>query len=398
MSEQIAKGNSRDVVEGLFPKILANHISKIPDFDAIKYGTVLDTLQGDTIPIQDKIARLATLAGRTELVDTIKGEADILKLCAYGQEAEVTDTARRAAYARSDQNQISDRVSSRTLDHYLTEGIEINVREEDRSEMRRYCELDDRDVPLIEKVKSRRLVSINGFNDSRVMYATHDLIDHVWLFEKIRDAGIMQRYDDFLGSIDLSESTFLYSRQAELLASVGFGSRRWQSKDIQREELSLTGEDVTSVLAELDDKRTFEAYQLFTQMSLEKRRQAVYIIENMAIQFADERRRWGAVKQIDTAGNRSPMALLDPLHISMMIEMINLVQTSGDYKNIQLSATLAVEEVLETIVYEKGDVSSLYIPVPKEAGDTIRSRGSDTKRMEWLQRNIGLTTLYGRVD
>ena len=227
------------------------------------------------------------------------------------------------------------------------------------------------------------------------MYAVHDLIDHAWLFDQMRESGIMERYNDFLRSIEMGNEAFLYSRQAELLASVGFGSRRWQSTSIQNEPLVLDALKLKDVLGSIDDKRTADVIALLDAMSPVQLQQAVYMIENMAVQFADERRRWGAVKQVDADGNRRPMDLFDPLHVAMMIETLDMLQRSQTYGSVQLAASLEVNTMLADAVTDKSSSDRLWIPVPRvNPGDVVKL---DNANAEWMRQNISVSTSYNRI-
>lgn len=378
----------------LFPKVIANHISKLPEFESMPYSSVLDLTQDESMTMQDRLARISSLAGQASLTDELNHEVGILWLCAAGRESEVIDADRQAAYAKSDRNQILHADSELTLDHYLSEGIEVIFERDARVAAREFCQLDERDVPYIEKLKAKRLVNINGFDNSRIMYAVHDIVDHAWLFKQMRDFGLYDKYADLLQRVEMTDSSFLYSRQAELLASVGFGSRRWHVARDQGEHVVLTHEQIDNLLASIDDPRTAQARELLGVMSPAQRQQALFMIENMAIQFTDERRRWGAVKQSGDF-NRTPMPLLDPLYIAMMIDALVLVQHSDTYNAVQLAATLAVETMLTSAVTDDASESRFTIPIPIDQG--ISMVKFDDKRADWIAKHLSVSTSYNRI-
>ncbi|HSD56160.1 MAG TPA: hypothetical protein VLA92_03330 [Candidatus Saccharimonadales bacterium] len=383
------------VFEALEGKIIANNLSKFPEFEGIAYSDVLEMVGNTEIPIVDRLRTVADFAGTTSLTEELVAETEVLRLCALGRESEVRDPSRLAAYARSDANQERDARSERTLDYYLENGIEVIFDPEARAKARRLCDLDERDVPLIEKLKAQRLFDINGFSDSRVMYAVHDMIDHAWLFDQMRDNGIMDRYSDFLTSIDMKDSAFLYSRQAELLASVGFGARRWSVAQAQGERMVFKPHDLASMLGSIDDERTADAAQMLQEMSPHEQQQAVYMIENMAVQLTDERRRWGAVKQ--TQGEQhKPMDLLDPVHVALMLETLRMLQQSQGYSNVQLQATGAVEQTLREAIDDPGSQSSIHIPVPRGIVSEPKLVVSGDHEA-WIRHNLSVSTSYNRI-
>lgn len=342
------------------------------------------------------MTKVATMAGDLSLRDSLEHEVGILKLVMAGQEGRVSDEQRRSEFEKSDLNQSLHGNSAKNLDFYIHNGIEIDFSPEAKDQAMRYCAIDDRDVPLIEKLKAQRLLDINGFAESRVMYAVHDMIDHVWLFREMREAGILEKYSDFLHKIDMGESAFLYSRQAELFASVGFGSRRWSIARQQGEQLVLNRSMINGILLSSEDDRAHRAASLLGGMKPDQQNQAVFMIENMAVQFADERRRWGAVKISEGTDNElsRPLDLFDPLHISIMLESLDLLQNSKKFKAAQLSATVSIEAVLEESLSSGNSDDKIKIPLnldasmPKIKGDKI----------DWIRHNLSVTTSYNRID
>lgn len=385
---------SEVVFDSLYEKALANHVSKLSGMEHVPYGTVLDVMSNPHEHLSDRLVTVAELAGNTALAGELIHEAGIMRLCATGRESEVTSNERRAAFTESDSNQERDAVSGKTLDYYLRNGIELVFDPEARAVAQRLCDLDDRNVPLIETLKAQRLLTINGFGDSRVMYAVHDLIDHAWLFNQMREEGIMERYADFLTSVEMGSEAFLYSRQSELLASAGFGSRRWAVAHAQGEQLILDQHAILTVLSTRDESRTAQAAKTLQAMSPTDLNQTLFVLENMAIQLTDERRRWGAVKQVDSAGNRRPMELLDPVYLSLMIETMAMLQKSRTYGRVQLAATVRVEEMLTTALHEPASSETLHIAVP-HVTDPARLPDNDSTR--WIQQHLGVSTSYNRI-
>lgn len=384
------------IIETLFPKVLANHVSKLDGFEGMQYADVLDIFSNPTESLEDRVVRAARQVGQIGLQDQLIHEAGILRLVMDGRESEVDDSERIANYVRSDANQIAHGSSPKNLDYYIRYGIEIDFTAEDRAKAGKQCQIDSRKVPLIEKLKAQRLLGINGFAESRVMYAVHDMVDHVWLFREMRDAGIMDRYADFLQSIDMGQSAFLYSRQAELFASVGFGSRRWKVAQQQGEKPLIEIPMIQGILLASEDERCHQASGVINEMDPSEQQQAIFMIENMAVQFADERRRWGAVKVEDaTTDTRRPIDLFEPLHLSMMIESLRLLQVSRKFNTAQLAATVGIEAILEEALHDSGSESRIIVPVSFEP---VIHRDISDDKLAWIRNNLSVTTSYNRID
>ena len=395
-SSGIPEDATLNVVDILMPKILANYASKIEGLSFLPYDQVLQFCSNPEQTTEERIAGLVQKAGISAIRDEITHETNILRLMALGQESEVADQEKQVVYAKSDRRQTRDAQSRKNLDFYLDQGVEVTFDLEAREQAREYCALDERDVPMIEKLKAKRLLTINGFSDSRVMYAVHDMVDHAWLFREAREDGVLEKYEDFLTSIDMGPSAFLYSRQAELLASVGFGSRRWNVASHQNEELLLDERPIKRLLTASPDDRAQQAAITLEQMNPEERTQAIFMIENMAVQIADERRRWGSVK-LKPAGDPEqarPMQLLEPLHVALMIDSLALLQRNRRFGAAQFASTLAVEQMLEVVLDDKNDESTITIPVPgQEARGTVLAGD----KLEWLKRYPSVSTSYNQI-
>lgn len=386
---------SKELKHDLFVKALTNHMSKLPENEQLTYGKILAALQDRSRPVADRIQKLNQSIGLTTNSEELHREAEILWLAMDGRESEIDDAERQALFERTNLNQAADAHSLRNLDHYLSNGIEVRLTEAACVEARRYCQLDTRDVPLIEKLKGKRLMNISGFSDSRVMYAVHDVIDHAWLFERLRDTAILYMYEDFLDGVDFSEDAFLYSRQAELIASAGFGVRRWPVARLGGEQLILNTDFILRALLGRDDPRTHEAAQSLAAMNQAEKEQLTYVIENMVIQMADERRRWGAVKERQLDGSHRPLDLTDPLYMAFMIQAVECLQRSTDFVDAQLAASLYVNETLRELVNMPPSDVHIRVPIPTGGRVNVGSPGDDA---DWIRRHLGVSTSYNHLS
>lgn len=119
------------------------------------------------------------------------------------------------------------------------------------------------------------------------------------------------------------------------------------------------------------------------------------MIENMAIQLTDERRRWGAVKEVN-GDSRKPMDLLDPLHISLMVETLHMLQQNKAYGAVQLQATVEIENLLTDAMNDTSGNSTLYVPIPRGA-DRQRKLEIVADHEAWLRNNLGVSTSYNQI-
>lgn len=385
-----------DLIDRLYPKALVNHLSKLPEAANIPEAELHESIKGVTGPEDSRLNRLLTIIGAGAANEDVKREAHALYLSMHSREEEVLSEFpdKVAAFAESDRNQAADADDPRTLDYYLMHGITVTATAEQTARARSMCVNDRRNAPIIEKLKAERLLTINNFPGSRVMYLIHDILDHLWLFEFLRNTGIFTRYGDYLGSIDMNPATtFLFSRQSELLSTIGFGIRRWALAQSQGERLMTRDDDIVAILESSGDSRADGALRVYEGMGADNREWVRSVIENMAIQIADERRRWGAVKQRRGGGpTRSVTRLLDPLHLSLLIEATNAVQQCEIYPTVQLAALASVDDLLgrELLEAEGGAQFQLYVP---RGVETVLAE-ADSAKIEWFRQHLDFSTSY----
>jgi hypothetical protein len=285
----------------------------------------------------------------------------------HNDEAAVTIPGRQETYEDNDRQQRENAESERNLEYYACNGLAVVFPAAAKVVATERLAADQRDAPLFEKLKAERLLVINEFNDSRVMYAAHDMIDHIWLFSHLRETGITDTYRDFLQSIDLGEDAYLYSRQAELLASVGFGSRKWPQVAAEGVDLTLEEADLDALLGSADDPRAHAARERLAGMDSYGKGWARFVVQNMATQVSDERRRWGSVKQRDAVtGEYRSMRLLDPVYIALLIDSVDSVRAhEADLRQSQVDLSVQVEALLEAAIDDpESDTHGLILKSP----------------------------------
>ncbi len=394
-TEKLSEGNERLLLDKLSPKILANYAAKLEGLAGESYDTILSVCCERNEGLDAKIRQLSTLSTDPEFLDTAQQEMDVALLCATGNEKEVDIPERQGNYLLCDRAQARTAAAKRDLDYFIANGVDIEIAQDRLDDTERLCRDDERDVPYIEKLKAQRLFIVNGFDNSRVMHAVHDALDHAWLFQQLTNEGVFDRYRDFLDSIDVRSNSFLYSRQAELVASAGFGSRRWQLSDTKQELRLLDEQDILHLLNVSNDDRVANARIAFQGMNPDQKGHVMYVIENMLVQLCDERRRWGAVKQgLGSFDTKVPMNLFDPVYISMLIESVAALQRSNSFVRAQIMGNLGVESVL-TEALSKDASGHFTVQVPSSHWQKPEL---PARHVEWLKRNPHASTVYRAVD
>lgn len=178
------------------------------------------------------------------------------------------------------------------------------------------------------------------------------------------------------------------SRFAVLIRTLTFESKQ--------EMLILNDDHVKDILSDSEDERCAEAAFKYEHLSDDRKVWVRYVVENMALQIADERRRYGAVKQRDVNGNYTPMRLMDPLYIALLIDCVNVVQESDSFERAQILGVCAVEHALESVIENpySGKKIALEIPDTDRVDDITLVAPS---KVEWFRNNLGLLTIYSKL-
>jgi hypothetical protein len=388
-----------DLIDRLYPKALVNHLSKLPELGNTSFSEVVARIEGITDHRDPQLTQLLATISAVVSSEDVEREAQALYLSMHNREDEVRNEFpdKVSAFDESDRNQAVDAHDPRTLDYYLRHGLTVSATTEDKARAHSTCANDRRDVPIIEKLKAERLLTINGFVHSRVMYLIHDMLDHGWLFNHLRDMRIFTHYHDFLISIDMNPATaFLYSRQAEILSTIGFGTRRWALAKSQGERLVTQDDDILAIIGSGSDSRTDHALRVYEEMTADNREWTRSVIENMVVQIADERRRWGAIKQRQSDGQiQGVTKLLDPLHLSLLIEATNAVQQCETYRTVQLEAMTLVDGVLERELLQTGGDTQFRVDVPRGVGAALAE--ADLSKIEWFRQHLDFSTCYNPI-
>jgi hypothetical protein len=385
---------NQTVFEALYPKAAANYLSKLALFQSMPYPDILAALVDGSVSFPKRLSAVGDQIG-APLEEGVQNELTILDLSLRGKEDDIEDDRRKALYRRVDANQVPHSHDQRNLAYFLEGGVHVNLRADTKALLSQAVNGDTRNVPIIEKVKSEKLFGINGYGSSKVLHLLHDVMDHPWLFKHLTDEGVFKTYSDFLESIDLSNEGFLYSRQAELVAGIGFGSRRWEFASHTDEHVLLTTEHISEILGNSSDERIMRASERFKTLDIRHQAQILFVLENAIIQTADERRRFGSVKQKNTqTGVRTPMNLLDPLYVAFVIDTVTSIQNYSEYSTLQVATSIGVENMLGDIA--QGDIPSqtYHMLVPNLA--QLSNRSFNIPDSKWFMDNYQQLTSYNK--
>ncbi len=280
----------------------------------------------------------------------------------------------------------------RTLDLLRQNGVRISISPRDIEQLKNEY-TDDAACPVLDRVKNKKIATINGLTDSKISLSIHDVFDHFWTYNKLGASGILGRYQDFLQSVGNPQATDMYGREAELIATISF---EWRGshlperdfrpifsldtikKVFQKAEyrgLSDNQQSAQAILSELDPKGE-EATRLESMYS------------GILVELMEQRRKHGFIRRLDR--NFQPvdnLPLLDPEYLALIVETNHLLcDQETRAQSSLLNTEILVEDYL--IALAKGElIQELVINIQDiENFDPTTSRVSQ-KRLQWLEEN-----------
>jgi hypothetical protein len=81
----------------------------------------------------------------------------------------------------------------RSLEVLKNRGIRIKVPYEHIELIRRNF-IEGAECPILDRIKNMRIVTINGFEGSKMSLTIHDIFDHFWFYSKLERLGVLDRY------------------------------------------------------------------------------------------------------------------------------------------------------------------------------------------------------------
>jgi hypothetical protein len=257
-------------------------------------------------------------------------------------------------------------------------------------------------LPLSEYVKNERILLVSGFPDySKVSHAEHDLMDHLWTFDVIERAGLLDRYSYMFDSIGNPEATDIFRREGEIVSSIAFGVRYYHTMPSAfgpRMRSSQIEEHLDKLFVEggLED-RHFEAFRYLKSL----RRGSIewqslgFSFSNYITELDEQRRKWGRIKQRDPR-TKELLGELDPLSPDFLCFFIDthkeLMSPKNKHRDDLLRFHIIFEEFLTS--FAKGEIEA---GAPKVFKLSTLREVDFTKttlppsRIQWMRNNLGFT-------
>jgi hypothetical protein len=250
------------------------------------------------------------------------------------------------------------------------------------------------DCPVLDKMKNEPILTINGFAGSKVALTIHDLFDHFWTFHTFEQHGLLERYADFLQSVGNPQSTDIFKREGELIASISYEWRSTfspernfrplvQFSDLVRlfdkhpeKEMTPNQKRAKQILAEMDPKSP-EAQKLAAMYS------------GVLVELMEQRRKHGYIRKLDA--NFAPtqvLPLLDREYLALVIEGAHLMM-QPETKNQEALFTINVL-VEDFFIRAAQNPTQLTLSVTAQTIQEFDPNQSvvSPERQDWLWENF----------
>lgn len=302
---------------------------------------------------------------------------------------------------RADRMQFSGR-ATRSLEKMLENGMAISIDSENADQIIEAYEAAGNGIlPLTEYVKNGKILGVNGFMGSKVSLAVHDFMDHLWTFNMVEQAGILDRYSYMFDSIGNPQATDIFKREGEIVASVAFGVRYFQTMPSAFGPLKRSSQieqhlDELFVQGELEE-RHMTAYR--TLKSLRKGsidwQSLGFSFSNYLTELDEQRRKYGRIKQVDPKTKRL-IGELDPLSPDFVCFFIDthqqLINSKNKHRDDLFRFHILLEEYLVAFAEGKIPKDKPFVVKPGELrGIDFSQTTLPPQRIRWMRNNFGFT-------
>lgn len=280
----------------------------------------------------------------------------------------------------------------RSLELLRTHGVRISIAETDVNAVRQeYTE--DASCPVLDRVKNKKIATVNGLPESKISLSIHDIFDHFWTYDQLEREGVLERYRDFLQSVGNPDKTDLFKREGELIASVSF---EWRSSHTPERQFKPTF-DLSFIKkifgnAEINGMTDNQKRALDIVINLDPQGEEATRLGSMyngiLVELMEQRRKHGFIRKLDPdfqiIGN---LPLLDPEYLALIVEINHfLCEPKTNATEALFHTETLVEDYL--IRLAKGETKDdLVIRIADlETFDPTNSKVSPA-RQQWLREN-----------
>lgn len=302
---------------------------------------------------------------------------------------------------RADRMQFDGRVR-RSVERMMNEGMVITIDPANADLIIEANELAGEGIlPVTEYVKNGKVLGVSGFMGSKVSLAIHDYMDHLWTFDTIQRAGILDRFSLMFDSIGNPEATDIYKREGEIVASVAFGVRYFQTMPSAFGPLMRSSQiqehlDKLFIEGKLED-RHMEAYRTLHGLrkgSMEWQSLG-FSFSNYITELDQQRRKYGRIKQRDPR-TKQLIGELDPLSPDFVCFFIEthhqLLSPKNKHRDDLFRFHILLEEYLTAFANGKIPQDKPFVITSDRLKQTDFTKTTlPPQRIQWMRNNHGFT-------
>lgn len=254
-------------------------------------------------------------------------------------------------------------------------------------------------LPLLEYVKNEKIFTINGFKESKVSHSVHDFMDHLWVFRLMRDTGVQDRYSEMFAAIGNPEKTDLFKREGEIVSSIAFGTRYFQTMEQGFQPLIETS-DIKKRFDNLFTEgkllpRHIEAYKTLTGLKEGSRewQSLGFSFSNYITELDEQRRKHGIIKTKDVSTGEVT-GELDPWSPDFLGFFVDTHHQILVPKNQHHNDLFRYQILLESFLVSLSEGTKLpdedFVVKPEELRHIDYSEVNlPPERLNWMYRNYG---------
>ncbi len=304
--------------------------------------------------------------------------------------------------AKNDRYQFNGNETKRSLSEILIRGVPISVMEKHvESDLLKdkYEEAMRLGVPVIELLKNEKILNANGFPESKVSVAVHDIMDHAWGFWVLQKSGLLDKFSGFFDSIGNPELTDIYKREGEIPASICFGVRYWANQE-RGFVPTVSAYDMRAKMEGYLDHdelkpRHMAAFRILRNMTPDSHewQSLSFTFSNYVTELDEQRRKHGKIKQRDNETRQiiGELPINDPDFMSLFVELHHeLMQSNNKHRDNLFRAHILLEEFIQSIA--KGEVSpksEFVVKVQDLENYDYEATNLAPQTIRWMFRNYG---------
>lgn len=265
----------------------------------------------------------------------------------------------------------------------------------------------DTQLPMIEFLKNERIVSINGFKDSKVSHIVHDAIDHTWGFQLLQKRGLDKKFTEFFTSIGDPMHTDIFKREGEIISSIGFGVRYGSTQENGFQPI-VSCSDLSTIFDKyfVNDRlidRHMTAYKILRTLAPDSREALSlgFTYSNYIIELNEQRRKHGKIKVRDTSTGKitGELSETDPDFMSLFVELHHEILSSNNkHRNNLFRFHILLEEYLQGIA--TGSIATDQ-PFAVRIQDLDKYDYSQTSlpadKLKWMFKHYGFAATKGSL-